>query len=222
MSILVTGSKGQLGKKIISVFKSAGLDVIEYSHSMPLENINWAKVRTVVNCAATTPSPYILDEMYIEGNVRFIEKMLPYLIGKDFIHFSTFSELYRDSAYQRSKMLGTSILLTNAGCFSQLTVIPLPTLDDIPLIQKICQSAINGEMPIVDSLKYNAMTYDGVAEYVKQLITGETKDHITKNYRVKNLYSEVIASVSSNKVRRGSNIDRTLNVNGIYISSHDL
>lgn len=222
MRILVTGVNGRLGAQIVGDFKSASLDVVEYSHTMSLDSVNWEDIDTVINCAAATPAPSTSVEMYLKANVHFIERILPYVVGKNFIHFSTFSELYRDSPYQRSKMLGTSILLVNAGKFRHLSILPLPTLDDIPLIERICSLALKDEMPSVDRLTYYSMTYQSVAQYVKQLVSGETNDHITSKYQVKNLYAEVTSRVPSSKVIIGKEIDRTLLVNGIHRSSPDI
>lgn len=224
MNILVTGATGRLGSHISKLLTMEGCNVVAYSQLMPLNNIEWHNIDVVVNCAATTPSPSrnVTDEIYRSGNIDFIEKMLPYLNNVCFVHFSTFSELYRDSVYQRTKMVGTSLLLMNEFRFSTLHVLPLPTLDADHLIDKICASALSGDMPVVDRLKYNSMTYYSVATYVKQLIMDETDDHISLRYKAEDLYEQVISRVPSDKVKEGSKIDRTLLKNGIYVTSPEL
>ena len=216
--IVVTGVNGRLGSCVFSSLKNRDFEVVGFSHNMSLDEINWDKVDTVINCAGTTPALNVSKEMYFNGNVRFIESLISRVNNVHFIHFSSLSELYRDSLYQRTKMLGVSLLIANSARFDKLSILPLPTLDSEDLVNRIIAAAKNGDKPVVDQLVYNAMDYDDVADYVLNLLLGLDEGFITSRYRTKNLLNEVLGRVSLGSVIIGQKIDRTLKSDGIYSS----
>ncbi|BBI68835.1 hypothetical protein PKHYL_30260 [Psychrobacter sp. KH172YL61] len=185
MRILVTGARGQLGREIVQCLRSHGLEVIPYSHSMQLSELDWSDITVIVNCAAVIPSNSITKNQYLDGNIVFLQNLLKYSKGKTFIHFSTFSELYKSDFYQLSKMMANSLLLINSHILKGLTILPLPTLEDDSLIEKIVGSASAGLMPKVYRLKYNYMSFKSVAYFVKDMITENDNIKITDLYEKK-------------------------------------
>lgn len=222
MTILVTGATGTLGGEVIKYLSSKGFDVIAYSHSMQLSELDWSDITVIVNCAAVIPSNGITKDQYLNGNVVFLQNLLKYSKGKIFIHFSTFSELYKSDFYQLSKMMANSLLLINSHIFKNLIIIPLPTLEDDLLIEKIVGSASAGLMPKVDRLKYNYMSFKSVAHHVKDLITENDNIKITNLYEKKDLYDEVIRKIDASYIIEGEVIDRALLNNGVYHIMPDL
>jgi nucleoside-diphosphate-sugar epimerase len=216
--IVVTGINGRLGSCVFSCLKERGFEVVGFSHNMSLDEINWDAVDTVINCSATTPAPNVSKEMYFNGNVRFLENLISRVNNVHFVHFSSLSELYRDSLYQRTKMLGVSLLIANSARFDKLSILPLPTLDSEDLVNRIIAAAKNGDKPVVDQLVYNAMDYDDVADYVLNLLLGLDEGFITSRYRTRNLLNDVLGRVSQDSVIIGQKIDRTLTSDGIYSS----
>lgn len=218
MKILVTGARGKLGSEVVKVLRGNKLDVIAYSHSMAINEVEWESVEVVVNCAAVIPFLNIKNQDYIEGNVVFLHKLIKRSKGKIFIHFSTFSELYRSDFYQQSKMLANSLILVNQGLFKTVKILPLPTLEDDSLINGIVDSALAGLSPIVNRLKYNYMSFTSVAEFVKTLICDDKtqSSNIAKNYIEKDLYREVIKKVSTSLITEGEVIDRVLCSDDVY------
>lgn len=210
MSVLVTGASGKLGQEIIKCLSYNNISYISYSHSMPIEDLNWSDITTIVNCAAVLPSDSATKKSFLDGNVIFLQRLLKYSKNKIFIHFSTFSELYKNDFYQLSKMIGNSLLLTNIGLFERLKILYLPTLEDEKLIQDIVDSAFKGLMPKVDRLKYNYMTFECVADFVKQEIVEVNNNHISDFYVERDLYEEVVKRVDQSLVIEGIKIDRSL------------
>lgn len=222
MRILVTGARGQLGREIVQCLRSNGLEVIPYSHSMQLSELDWSDITVIVNCAAVIPSNSITKNQYLDGNIVFLQNLLKYSKGKTFIHFSTFSELYKSDFYQLSKMMANSLLLINSHILKGLTILPLPTLEDDSLIEKIVGSASAGLMPKVYRLKYNYMSFKSVAYFVKDMITENDDIKITDLYEKKDLYDEVIRRIDASYIIEGEVIDRTLLDNGVYHIMPDL
>jgi hypothetical protein len=216
MRILVTGAKGKLGKNITSLLSLNGFDVVPYSHSMSLSELDWPSIGTVINCAAVIPAERVTEKEYLDGNVVFLQELIKHSFGKNFIHFSTFSEIYRDDFYQRSKMIANSLLIINSGFLKNLKILPLPTLDDEPLIQSIVDAAKSGSKPKVDRLKYNYMSFNLVAEFVRDELNLNNSSFITEFYKKKDLYDEVVSKVDANLVTEGKCIDRTLFNEGVY------
>ena len=216
MKVLVTGASGNLGRYVVESLQLFGLCAVTYNHKNCLEDLDWEGIDCVVNCAAVIPSAGRSMSDYLLGNVTFLQNLIPYSKDKHFIHFSTFSELYRNSEYQQSKMLANSLLLVNTHIFSRLDIISLPTLDDDQLIESIVDSARKGHKPVVDKLRYNYISFKEVAVHVVDgLLTGNILP-ISKKYRVKDLYDEVCKHVTPSLIVEGATIDRTLNNNGIY------
>lgn len=222
MTVLVTGATGKLGCEIIECLGLNGFNILTYSHSMQLSELNWSDITVIVNCAAVTPSNDITKGQYLDGNVVFLQNLLEYSIDKTFIHFSTFSELYKNDFYQLSKMMANSLLLINSHILKNLIILPLPTLEDESLIEKIVSSASAGLMPKVDRLKYNYMSFKSVAYHVKNIITENNNIQITNLYEKRDLYDEVIRRVEARFIIEGKVIDRTLINNGIYHVMPDL
>jgi hypothetical protein len=216
MKILVTGARGSLGKEIISVLNSNFFDVVPYSHSMSLSEIDWSCIDTVINCAAVIPSVNITKEDYLNGNVVFLHKLLKYCGKKNFIHFSSVSEIYSGDFYQRSKMIANSLLIINAGIFKSLRIFSLPTIDDEVLIQGIVDSANSGFNPKVDRLKYNYMSFKAVSEFVGKAINQEVDSCIASFYEKKDLYEEVVKRVDASLIKEGKVVDRVLLEEGVY------
>ncbi|WP_283392701.1 NAD-dependent epimerase/dehydratase family protein [Photobacterium phosphoreum] len=216
MNVLVTGASGNLGRHIIKKLRDSDISVIPYSHKESLEVIDWGNIDCVINCAAIIPSSELNMSDYLQGNVLFLQRLVALSRGKHFIHFSTFSELYRNDEYQKSKMLANSLLLINSDLFDQLDILSLPTLDDEKLISSIVEAALNGHKPVVDKLSYNYMSFHDVANHVTSgLIAGEIRP-ISEVYKEKNLYKEVCKRVLPNLIIEGISIDRCLNSDGIY------
>lgn len=217
MTVLVTGANGKLGSAIIKYFKCNKIKHIAYSHSMSLSDIEWGTINCIVNCAGVIPGTEVSNEEYLSGNVLFLQKLLKYSSNKQFIHFSTFSELYKADFYQQSKMLANSILLINSGLLKRLHILPLPTLDDANLIQKIVNSARKGEQPVVNELVYNYMSFDEVAQVTKDLVLDSNNNvHISKYYSKKNLYDEVVKLIDPSLIIKGKYIDRVLINDDVY------
>lgn len=216
MKVLVTGASGNLGRHIIKTLCDSNISVIPYSHKDPLEEVDWKNIDCVVNCAAIIPSSELKMSDYLQGNVLFLQRIIALSKGKRFIHFSTFSELYRNDDYQKSKMIANSLLLINSHLFEQLDILPLPTLDDSKLISSIVESALNGHKPVVDKLLYNYMSFVDVANHVTSgLISGDIRP-ISQGYKEKNLYDEVCKHVSPTFIVEGINVERCLNNNGVF------
>ena len=222
MTILVTGATGKLGSAIVNYLNANGFDVFSYSHTMSLHEMNWNSISTIVNCAAVTPAENVTDEKYIEGNVVFLQNLLKYSSGKNFIHFSTFSELYKNDFYQFSKMMANSLLLINSKIFNKLSILPLPTSVDQFLLQSIGNTANSGLVPRVDRLKYNYMSYASVASFVKEEICRPSFLSISKLYEERDLYTEVSKRICESKFLEGKVIDRTLLSAGVYNFSPEL
>lgn len=222
MTVLVTGATGKLGSEVVECLSLSGSEVISYSHSMQLSELDWSSIRVVVNCAAVIPSEGVTKDKYLEGNIIFLQNLLKYSKGKTFIHFSTFSELYKNDFYQLSKMMANSLLLINSHIFKNLMILPLPTLEDDLLIEKIVSSASAGLMPKVDRLKYNYMSFKNVAYHVKDIIIGNDNIQMTDLYEEKDLYEEVIRKIKASCVLEGKIVDRVLHDNGIYYVMPDL
>lgn len=222
MKVLVTGATGKLGCEIIEYLGLNGINVITYSHSMQLSQLDWYDITVIVNCAAVIPSNATTKDQYLDGNIVFLQKLLKYSKGKTFIHFSTFSELYKNDFYQLSKMMANSLLLINSHIFKDLFILPLPTLEDDLLIEKIVSSASAGLMPKVDRLKYNYMSFKSVAYHVKDIIIDNNNVQITDLYEEKDLYEEVVRKIKASYIVEGKIVDRVLNDNGIYYVMPDL
>ena len=216
MKILVTGARGKLGSEVVKCFSSKGLNVVSYSHSMNLAELDWNNIDIIVNCAAVIPSENVTQEEYLDGNVFFLQKLLKYSKGKVFIHFSTFSELYKDDFYQKSKMIANSLLLINLGVFKDLKILPLPTLEDDQLINKIVGLASAGSTPKVDRLKYNYMSFKDVAKFLKNIVVNRSNIFISDFYVKKDLYDEVVKRVDAGLVVEGRLVDRVLLDSGVY------
>ncbi|MDP5129833.1 MAG: NAD-dependent epimerase/dehydratase family protein, partial [Paraglaciecola sp.] len=92
MKVLITGAKGTLGSVIYKSFLKRDLQVVPYSHSMDLSLIDWDSIDFVINCAAVVPGINVSNDKYVDGNIVFLQKILPYCAGKKFIHFSSLSE----------------------------------------------------------------------------------------------------------------------------------
>lgn len=202
-------------------FSSTGVDLVCYSRSSELSVVDWSAVDCVINCAAATPGSATVSD-YLSGNVVFLENLISHLNQKRLIHFSTFSELYRADAYQKSKMLANSLLLTNAHFFSALEIICLPTLDDRELIESIIISALSGKCPVVDDLVYNYMSYDQVAEHVVSGVLLGVVPPIAHQYEERNLYEQVCKVVPENLIVRGRAVDRALRHGGAFTVCPDL
>lgn len=224
MKILVTGSSGSLGSVIVSELYSNGYDVVSYSKNMSLDLVSWDEIDTIINCAATTPDKDLNVNDYLEGNIVFLQNLLRFSKDKKFIHFSTLSELYKSDIYQKTKMLANSILIVNAHLFSELKILPLPTLNDEQLIENIVNLAINGAKPEVDQLKYLYMSYADVARYVVECISlpSVSVNAISNLYKYKDLYQEVTKRVEPSKVVQGKEIQRTFYKDNVYCISNDL
>lgn len=216
MKILVTGSTGNLGRHVAQLLHNVGLCAVTYSHKNSLEDLDWENINCVVNCAAVIPSVGRNMPDYLLGNVSFLQNLLSYSKDKHFIHFSTFSELYRNDDYQQSKMLANSLLLVNSHIFRRLDIISLPTLDDNQLIESIVESDLEGNKPVVDKLLYNYISFSEVAEHVVDGLLSGIVLPITNKYREKNLYAEVCKRVSPSLIVEGVTVDRALNDNGVY------
>ncbi|KJG56852.1 hypothetical protein UA38_12805 [Photobacterium kishitanii] len=216
MKVLVTGASGNLGRHIIKRLRDSNISVIPYSHKESLELIDWKNIDCVINCAAIIPSFELNMSDYLQGNVLFLQRLIALSRGKHFVHFSTFSELYRNDEYQKSKMLANSLLLINSHLFDRLDILSLPTLDDGKLISSIVEAALNGYEPVVDKLLYNYMSFIDVANHVSSgLISGYIRP-ISQEYKEKNLYDEVCKHVSATFIVEGVKVDRCLNNNGIF------
>lgn len=114
-------------------------------------------------------------------------------------------------------MLANSLLLINSGLLRKLHILPLPTLDDANLIEKIIYSAKKGNRPVVDELIYNYMSFDQVAKVTKELVSDISSNiHISKYYTKKNLYAEVVKLIDPNLIIKGKRIDRTLINDDVY------
>ena len=222
MTVLVTGATGKLGCEVVECLGSNGFDVITYSHSMQLSELDWSDITVIVNCAAVIPSNHITKKQYLDGNIIFLQDLLKYSKDKILIHFSTFSELYKNDFYQLSKMMANSLLLINSHILKDLIILPLPTLEDDSLIKKIVSEAYAGLVPKVDRLKYNYMSFKSVAYHVKDLIIENDNIQITNLYEKKDLYDEVIKRVEARYIIEGDIIDRTLISNGVYHVMPDL
>lgn len=216
MSVLITGASGKLGKEITQCLAFYNLDYIAYSHSMPLNDLDWSSIDTIVNCAAVLPSENVTREEYLSGNVIFLQSLLKYSKDKTFIHFATFSELYKNDFYQLSKMIANSLLLANSSLFTRLEIFHLPTLEDENLIQSIVDQASAGLIPKVDHLKYNYMSFECVASFIKENIFNLSKNHISDFYIRKDLYEEVTKRVDSTLILEGIEVDRTLFDSSVY------
>ena len=218
MKILITGASGNLARAITAALKAKDIEPICYSHSQSLADVDWQNIETVINCAAVIPGPSATTEAYYDGNVSFVEKLLPYCRDKHFVHFSTFSELFRADDYQRSKMLGNSVLLNNTHWLASLNILPLPTLEDDMLIGRIVAEAEAGDCPEVNRLRYNFMSFDEVAEHVVNgLLSGQIKP-ISEAYREKVLYDEVAKVVGEDQIKPGPEVDRTLKQDGLFLT----
>jgi hypothetical protein len=224
MKILVTGSSGSLGKLIVSELDSRGYSVISYSRSMSLDLVSWSEVNTIINCASVIPGKDLGINDYLDGNIVFLQKLLKFSKNKKFIHFSSFSELYKNDFYQKTKMLANSILMINAHLFSDLKILPLPTLNDYQLIESIVRLANDGSNPKVDQLKYFYMSYADVAKYVVDYISlpAGSVNPISSLYKCKDLYQEVTKKIDSNKVIQGKEVQRTLYSDDVYCIPSDL
>ena len=119
-------------------------------------------------------------------------------------------------------MMANSLLLINSHILKGLTILPLPTLEDDSLIEKIVGSASAGLMPKVYRLKYNYMSFKSVAYFVKDMITENDNIKITDLYEKKDLYDEVIRRIDASYIIEGEVIDRTLLDNGVYHIMPDL
>ena len=216
MSILVTGASGSLGKEIIKALRSRGLPAVPYSHKDNLSDIDWQSIDCVVNCAAVIPSAKATMERYLSGNVHFLQSLLPYCKDKLFVHFSTFSELYRHDNYQISKMLGNSVILSNTHLFSRFYILPLPTLEDTLLVKNIVESIRSGGDPVVDKVLYNYMSFSDVSNHVAKGLLDGIIPPISTQYKQKNLYDEVCRQLSSNIVVEGATFDRTMSNDGLF------
>lgn len=216
MKVLVTGASGKLGRSLVELLQLNSIDYSTYSHINPLESVDWSTIDTVINCSGVIPSANIKASDYYLGNVVFLQKLISFCTSKSFIHFSTFSELYRDDIYQKSKMLANSLLIANTHIFTKLDILSLPTLDDDHLIKSIVTSAYEGKRPVVDELDYNYMSFDTVANHILDgLVSGFIKP-ISENYIMKNLYNEVCKQVSDQLIIKGEKINRRLKENNIY------
>jgi nucleoside-diphosphate-sugar epimerase len=218
MKILVTGARGKLGSEVVKVLLNRSLDVVSFSHSMSMDEVDWDSITVVVNCAAVIPFAQVKQKDYINGNVVFLQELITRSKGKVFIHFSTFSELYSSDFYQQSKMLANSLILINQGVFSEVTILPLPTLDDETLVNGIVDSALKGLKPTVNRLKYNYMSFISVAEFVSSIIYDNSRQNrnIADHYMVKDLFLEVTKLIDSSLITQGDVIDRVLCVDDVY------
>ena len=221
MKVLVTGAKGNLGKAIIKYLELNNVAYYSYSHFQDLTLLEWDVIDIVINCAGVIPAPSLSYKDYIDGNVDFLNKLIPLAKDVYFVHFSTFSELYKNDQYQYSKMLGNSLLIANSDYFRKLDIFPLPTLEDSKLIEKISKAALNFEKPVVDRLAYNFMTYDAVGFYVVDRLLTNRNVPISKQFVRKDLYDEICKVVDKELIIEGELIDRALEIDGVFhVSKH--
>ncbi|MCB9508142.1 MAG: NAD(P)-dependent oxidoreductase [Myxococcales bacterium] len=164
--VLITGASGTVGRQMLAACGARGLEVRTLRHSDPLESADWDGVSHVVNCAAVIPAATATAEGFWDGNVGFVERLLPWLERRHIVHFGTLSAFYRTSAYQVSKLLGEALLRENAPRLASLHVLPLPTLDDEALVASIAASAERGERPTVTQLRYAYCSPAEVARFV--------------------------------------------------------
>ena len=205
-NILVTGSSGNLGSKIVNQLKDENAQFSIYKHDEPIDDIKWEKITHIINCAAVLPDNNHSPQRYFSANVLFIENILPFIKGKHFLHFSTISIFFRFEAYQISKLIGDAILFQNREYFSTLDIVPLPALDDKILIDKIIHKINNNNQTSVDRLIYNYCSPVTVAESVVKYFLYNKKLKIP--FIKKDLYKEV--SKKTNKyVKPGKLINRT-------------
>lgn len=216
MRVLVTGSSGSLAQAIMVRLSAGHIDYVEYSHKANLADINWGSIDAVINCAAVIPSVNASVDDFYQGNVIFLQELLSFCLNKKFIQFSTFSELYRDDHYQRSKMLANSLLIINSHILNKLEILSLPTLDDEQLISNIVSLIMKGESPVVDDLYYNYMSYDHVAKHVVDGLLSGSILPVSHSFIEKNLYSEVCKRVGGRSVVKGNSLDRSLKSNNIF------
>ena len=215
-SILVTGASGFLGSRIIGLLNKKNIAYHTFKHKDPIENINWEEITHIINCASVTPNDHNMPEDYYEGNVLFLNKMLPFLKDKHLLHFSSISVFFRYEAYQISKMISDSILFHNKNYFSALDILPLPTLEDETIINHIVDQIQNNNQTIVDRLIYNFCEPEVVAEVVVNYIVNNKELKLI--YTKKNLFEEVSKLIRVN-INPGTYIDRTCLTNNLFTTA---
>lgn len=214
--VLLTGSNGYLGQKILRQLVHSEIRHTILLHSESIEKVNWNPITHVINCAAVLPAKNNSFEQYYEGNVKFLETLIPFAKGKCFIHFTTASMFYRLQEYQISKMIGDALLFYNRSHFLELSIIPLPTIDDEALIEGLVKKVNSNEDPIIDDLTYLYSDSNIVAEYVVHNLSRLNQKPIPMI--VKNLYEEVAKRVES-KVKKGNRIKRECLENGLWVTT---
>ena len=216
--LLVTGASGRVGSAVVSACHRQGVAVSAYHHIMKLDSVDWSPVTHVVNCAAVLPGPTVPTPSFWDGNVAFIERMLPHLEGRHVVHFGTTSVFYRVGPYQVSKMLGEALLKENEACFASLAVVNVPSLGVEDLVQELVKRANSGALPTVDRLRFNTCTPEEVARHVVDTYgLGGTS---TLTVAECDLF-ETVQALAHGPIVEGRAIDRRCRVDGWRITNSE-
>lgn len=215
-SVVVLGAGGLVGGAIVDRLATAGIAHVGLGHRDDRDSVPWATVSHVVNAAAVIPGPEATAEDHWDGNVAWIEAILPHLAGHHVVHFGTTSVFYRTDAYQVAKLTGEALLRANVDRFAGLTVLALPTLDDSTLVASIAAQAEAGERPTVTRLRYRFCAPDEVARHVvDDVIAGGDGDLVVET----RLLTDRVRSSTAAPIDEGPEQDRTGRRDGWWVTA---
>lgn len=214
--VLLTGSRGFLGTRIAATFAAGGVATSRLHHDGAMDAVPWREVTHVVNCAAVVPGPDVSADAYWDGNVRWVERLLPHLEGKHVVHFGTVSAFYRVGVYQASKLLGEALLRENAARFASLHVVPVPTLDDSGLVAMLAGKADAGERPTITRLRYTWCAPEEVARHVVEDLVGGAGGVLRTEER---LLTDRVRALTTADFDEGPEQDRTCTSDGWRVTN---
>ena len=214
-SVVVLGAGGLVGGCVLDRLATAGIAHAGLGHRDDRESVSWSTVTHVVNAAAVTPGPDVSADEIWDGNVGWIEAILPHLAGRHVVHFGTTSILYRADAYQVAKMVGEAVLRSNAERFAAVTVLALPTLDDATLVASIAARADAGERPTVTRLRYGFCEPEEVARHVVDDVIAGGRGELGVETR---LLTDRVRAVTSAPIEEGPEQDRTGRRDGWWVT----
>lgn len=201
----MTGSSGTVGRAVVEALSARGVAWTAVPHDTDLTGAVPATASHVVNAAAVTPGPGVTAEELWDGNVTWIERLLPHLDGLHVVHFGTLSTRYRVGAYQVAKLVGEGLLRSAADRFASLSVVEVPTLDGDALVDRLATAAEAGDRPTVDRVRYLACAPDEVARHVvDDLVLGGGGDLVVEEV----VLSDQVAAATDAPFEVGAAIDR--------------
>ncbi|MDD5087139.1 MAG: NAD(P)-dependent oxidoreductase [Candidatus Nanoarchaeia archaeon] len=198
--ILVTGSKGRVGKDIVEFLKNK-YEILEFEKGHEL-NDSLFDVDAVIHLAALTPrkeQEYQLDD-YIETNVELTKKILFYSSRnnvKTVIIPMSWSWMFKIGNYQYSKLLQEKFAEKYKKLGLKVIIIEFPEVINSSyrgIISNLVERIKNGQETTVDSVSISTISTDSIAKVFIEFIEQKNQE-AEKIYRdltnTFNLYEKV-------------------------------